>query len=229
MEPPAIQGKDLRKTYRLGEITVKALDGVDISLYPGEIAMLLGPSGSGKSTLLHTLAGLEPPDSGEVLANGISIYKLNDIKLSALRNRSFGFVFQSYNLLPSMTALENVQVPLRLSGDKDAIGKATEMLTKVGLKDRLRNRPGQLSGGEQQRVTIARALVTEPKVVFADEPTGNLDSTTTLEIMHLFRELITEKNAACLMVTHNSELTSVADRVLRMRDGRIVNAVDDCA
>ncbi len=229
MEPPAIQGKGLRKTYRLGEITVKAQDGVDISRYPGEIAMLLGPSGSGKSTLLHTLAGLEPPDSGEVLAHGISIYKLNDIKLSALRNRCFGFVFQSYNLLSSMTALENVQVPLRLSGDKDAIGKAIEMLTKVGLKDRLRNRPGQLSGGEQQRVTIARALVTEPKVVFADEPTGNLDSTTTLEIMHLFRELITEKNAACLMVTHNSELTSVADRVLRMRDGRIVNAVDNCA
>lgn len=222
MEHPPIQGRDLRKTYRLGEIVVKALDSVDITLHPGEMVMLLGPSGSGKSTLLHTLAGLEPPDSGEVLADGKPIYKLNDIKLSALRNRQFGFVFQSYNLLPSMTALENVQVPLRVHGDRKARAKSIEMLTRVGLEERLQNRPGQLSGGEQQRVTIARALVTQPKVIFADEPTGNLDSGTTQEVIRLLRDLITEKNTACLMVTHNAELTSVADRVLGMRDGRIV-------
>jgi len=220
---PPIEGKDLRKTYKLGEIQVKALDGVDIVLHPGELVMLLGPSGSGKSTLLHALAGLEKPDAGEVLADGVLIYSLNDIRLSALRNRRFGFVFQAYNLLPSMSALENVQIPLRVSGDKGARAKSIDMLKRVGLENRLNNRPGQLSGGEQQRVTIARALVTEPRVVFADEPTGNLDSTTTWEVMNLLKELIVEKNTACLMVTHNAELTSVADRVLRMRDGRIVD------
>ncbi len=220
---PPIEGKDLRKTYKLGEIQVKALDGVDIVLHPGELVMLLGPSGSGKSTLLHALAGLEKPDAGEVLADGVLIYSLNDIRLSALRNRRFGFVFQAYNLLPSMSALENVQIPLRVSGDKGVRAKSIDMLKRVGLENRLNNRPGQLSGGEQQRVTIARALVTEPKVVFADEPTGNLDSTTTWEVMNLLKELIVEKNTACLMVTHNAELTSVADRVLRMRDGRIVD------
>lgn len=219
---PPIQGKGLRKTYRLGESQVKALDDVDITLCPGEMVMLLGPSGSGKSTLLHALAGLERPDSGEVLAEGVLIYALNDSKLSALRNRRFGFVFQSYNLLPSLSALENVQIPLRVSGDREAKAKSIEMLKRVGLENRLNNRPGQLSGGEQQRVTVARALVAEPKVVFADEPTGNLDSASTWEVVNLLKELIVEKDTACLMVTHNSELTSVSDRVLHMRDGRII-------
>ena len=221
--PPPIQGTALRKTYKLGENEVKALDGVDITLLSGEMVMLLGPSGSGKSTLLHALAGLEPPDSGRILSEGVLLYALNDAKLSAFRNRHFGFVFQLYNLLPSMTALENVQIPLRVSGDREAKEKSIEMLKRVGLGDRLDHRPGQLSGGEQQRVTIARALVTVPRVVFADEPTGNLDSSTTWEIMSLLKDLIVEKNAACLMVTHNSELTSVADRVLHMRDGRLVD------
>ena len=219
--PPPIQGTSLKKTYRLGENQVKALDGVDITLRPGEMVMLLGPSGSGKSTLLHALAGLEPPDSGQVLSEGVQLYALNDTKLSAFRNRRFGFVFQSYNLLPSMTALENVQIPLRVARDKEAKEKSTEMLNRVGLGNRLDHRPGQLSGGEQQRVTIARALVTKPKVVFADEPTGNLDSTSAWEVMGLLKDLIVEENAACLMVTHNSELTTVADRVVRMRDGRL--------
>ena len=219
--PPPIQGTSLKKTYRLGENQVIALDGVDITLRPGEMVMLLGPSGSGKSTLLHALAGLEPPDSGQILSEGVLLYAMNDTKLSAFRNRHFGFVFQSYNLLPSMTALENVQIPLRVSRDKEAKGKSIEMLKRVGLGNRIDHRPGQLSGGEQQRVTIARALVTRPKVVFADEPTGNLDSTSAWEVMSLLKDLVVERNAACLMVTHNSELTRVADRVLRMRDGRL--------
>lgn len=219
--PPPVQGTALKKAYKLGENVVKALDGVDIMLRLGEMVMLLGPSGSGKSTLLHTLAGLERPDYGEILADDVSIYTLNDTRLSAFRNRYFGFVFQSYNLLPSMTALENVQIPLRVSRDKEAKEKSIEMLKRVGLGGRLDHRPGQLSGGEQQRVTIARALVTRPKVVFADEPTGNLDSTSAWEVMGLLKEMIVEENAACLMVTHNSELTRVADRIVRMRDGRL--------
>ena len=203
LEHPPIQGTALKKAYKLGENVVKALDGVDITLRPGEMIMLLGPSGSGKSTLLHALAGLEPPDSGHILSEGVLLYAMNDTKLSAFRNRHFGFVFQSYNLLPSMTALENVQIPLRVSRDKEAKGKSIEMLKRVGLGNRIDHRPGQLSGGEQQRVTIARALVTRPKVVFADEPTGNLDSTSAWEVMSLLKDLVVERNAACLMVTHN--------------------------
>lgn len=218
----AIKGKNLSRIFHLGSQEVKALEHIDIEIYQGELVMLLGPSGSGKTTLLHTLSGLDTPDAGEVFVNDVSIYSLSDNQLSHLRSRSFGFVFQSFNLLPNLTALENVQIPLRITGQPQAKEKAMAMLTRVGLGDRAHHRPGQLSGGEQQRVTVARALVAKPKIVFADEPTGNLDSVTSLEIMNLLREMVVENNSACLMVTHNSELVPLANRILHLRDGRLL-------
>ena len=219
----AIRGENLRRVFLMGEQEVIALDQINIEVYQGELVMLVGPSGSGKTTLLHTLSGLDAPDRGEVFVDDVSIYKLNDNELSHLRSRSFGFIFQSFNLLPNLTALENVQIPLRITGQPNPVEKSMEMLTRVGLGDRAHHRPGQLSGGEQQRVTVARALVTKPKIVFADEPTGNLDSVTSLEVMNLLQEMVKENNSACLMVTHNAELVPLANRVLKLRDGRMVN------
>src|SRR5665647_3035848 len=218
----ALKGQNLKRTFHLGNQEVKALDQIDIEIYQGELVMLLGPSGSGKTTLLHTLSGLDTPDSGEVFVDNVSIYGLNDNQLSHLRSRSFGFIFQSFNLLPNLTALENVEIPLRITGQTQAKEKALAMLKRVGLADRAHHRPGQLSGGEQQRVTVARALVTKPKIVFADEPTGNLDSVTSLEIMNLLQEMVKENNSACLMVTHNTELVPLANRVLYLRDGHLL-------
>lgn len=219
----AIKGDRLRRVFHLGEQEVHALDEINIEVYQGELVMLLGPSGSGKTTLLHTLSGLDAPDRGEVFVDDVSIYKLNDNKLSHLRSRSFGFIFQSFNLLPNLTALENVQIPLRITGQPNPVERSMEILTRVGLGDRAQHRPGQLSGGEQQRVTVARALVSKPKIVFADEPTGNLDSVTSMEIMNLLQEMVHENNSACLMVTHNAELVPLANRVLNLRDGKMVN------
>ncbi len=219
----AIKGDRLRRVFHLGDQEVRALDEINIEVYQGELVMLLGPSGSGKTTLLHTLSGLDAPDRGEVFVDDVSIYKLNDNKLSHLRSRSFGFVFQSFNLLPNLTALENVQIPLRITGQDNPVEKSMEMLKRVGLGDRAHHRPGQLSGGEQQRVTVARALVSKPKIVFADEPTGNLDSVTSMEIMNLLKEMVHENNSACLMVTHNAEMVPLANRVLYLRDGKMVN------
>ena len=219
----ALKGIDLIRIFHLGDQEVHALDEINIEVYQGELVMLLGPSGSGKTTLLHTLSGLDAPDRGEVFVDDVSIYKLNDNKLSHLRSRSFGFIFQSFNLLPNLTALENVQIPLRITGQPNPLERSMEILTRVGLGDRAQHRPGQLSGGEQQRVTVARALVSKPKIVFADEPTGNLDSVTSMEIMNLLQEMVHENNSACLMVTHNAELVPLANRVLNLRDGKMVN------
>lgn len=219
----ALKGIDLIRIFHLGDQEVHALDEINIEVYQGELIMLLGPSGSGKTTLLHTLSGLDAPDRGEVFVDDVSIYKLNDNKLSHLRSRSFGFIFQSFNLLPNLTALENVQIPLRITGQPNPVERSMEILTRVGLGDRAQHRPGQLSGGEQQRVTVARALVSKPKIVFADEPTGNLDSVTSMEIMNLLQEMVHENNSACLMVTHNAELVPLANRVLNLRDGKMVN------
>lgn len=219
----ALKGINLIRIFHLGDQEVRALDEINIEVYQGELVMLLGPSGSGKTTLLHTLSGLDAPDRGEVFVDDVSIYKLNDNKLSHLRSRSFGFIFQSFNLLPNLTALENVQIPLRITGQPNPVERSMEILTRVGLGDRAQHRPGQLSGGEQQRVTVARALVSKPKIVFADEPTGNLDSVTSMEIMNLMQEMVKENNSACLMVTHNAELVPLANRVLNLRDGKMVN------
>ena len=218
----AVMGKGISRTFLMGETPVRALHQINITVDAGELVMLLGPSGSGKTTLLHTLSGLEKPDQGEVWVDGVSIYTLNDWKLSKFRSQCFGFVFQSFNLLPTLSALENVQIPLRLLGSKQPVKQATEILARVGLGERIHHKPGQLSGGEQQRVAVARALVAKPRIVFADEPTGNLDSHTSQEIMALIRELVSENNSACLMVTHNQEFSSLADRILHMRDGELL-------
>lgn len=218
----ALVGQNLHKKFLLGTTEVKALDGVDISIDLGKMVMLLGPSGSGKTTLLHTLSGLEKPEVGTVTVGGKSIYSLSDRELSRLRSGMFGFIFQAFNLLPNLTALENVQIPLRINHRAKANAIALEMLARVGLEDRAHHQPGQLSGGEQQRVCVARALVNDPQIVFADEPTGNLDSNTSSEIMALLQALVKERNAACLMVTHNFELAKLADHVIYLRDGRIV-------
>lgn len=211
----------LHKTYEMGEAKVMALCGVDLSIDEGEFIVLLGPSGAGKSTLLHVLSGLEAPDKGEVHVGAHSLYSLSDRKLSKLRSTTFGFMFQAYNLVSSLTVLENVEIPLRIAGIKEPARKAREMLAQVGLAERLSHRPGQLSGGEQQRVSIARALVCEPSIIFADEPTGNLDSTTGLEIVDMMTALVREKRVSCLMVTHNNSWAEKADRVLHLKDGQL--------
>lgn len=214
-----LKAEGLYKTYEIGESKVKALDGVDLSIAAGDFIVLLGPSGAGKSTLLHVLSGLEAPDKGTVRVGEHNLYDLPDRKLSRMRSNTFGFIFQAYNLVTSLTVQENVEIPLRIAGIKHASQKAKEMLARVGLAERLQHRPGQLSGGEQQRVSIARALVCEPKIVFADEPTGNLDSTTGDEIMSILGSLVKEHNSACLMVTHNAAWSERANRILQLRDG----------
>lgn len=216
-----ITATGLYKTYELDESKVHALQGVDISLASGEFVVLLGPSGAGKSTLLHLLSGLEAPDRGAVRIGNDNLYALSDRKLSQLRSREFGFIFQSYNLIPSFTVRENVELQLHIAGVKDPARRAREVLERVGLSQRLDHRPGQLSGGEQQRVGIARALACQPKVIFADEPTGNLDSASGNEVMALLGTLVREHGTACLMVTHNQAWTEKADRVLCLRDGRL--------
>lgn len=218
---PVLSGRQLHKSYRLDERDILALQGVDIDLYSGEMVVVLGPSGSGKSTFLHVLSGLEMPESGEVLLGTENIYKLNDRRLSQLRSQLFGFIFQAYNLIPSFTVQENVEMQLRIAGMADAVARAREMLHKVGLGERLDHRPGQLSGGEQQRVGIARALAGSPQVIFADEPTGNLDSQSGAEVMKLLSTLVREQSAVCLMVTHNAAWAELADRVLYLRDGKL--------
>lgn len=219
---PVLTGQSLHKRFSIGGVVVNALAGVDIEAHAGQMTMLLGPSGSGKTTLLHVLSGLERPDQGSVHAGDRSLYDLSDITLSRLRSREFGFIFQAYNLLPNLTALENVQIPLRVNGRSNARPLAMEMLERVGLGKRAHHRPGQMSGGEQQRVAVARALVMNPRIVFADEPTGNLDSASSSEVMSIMHSLVKEQGTACLLVTHNAELAEMADRVVHLRDGLIV-------
>ncbi len=216
-----LSGKGLVKTYKTGDATIQVLAGATIEVSAGEMVVLLGPSGSGKTTLLHLLAGLEKPDSGSVFVNGTDIYSLSDAKRSRMRREQFGFVFQSFNLLSSMSALENVQIPLWTLGRKNARVLAEEILERVGLAHRIHHRPGQLSGGEQQRVAIARALVTQPKMVFADEPTGNLDRSSASSVMDCLVSAVRDSNAGCLLVTHNMQWAEVADRVLYLVDGRV--------
>jgi putative ABC transport system ATP-binding protein len=218
-----IQTRQLRKTYQLGDETVHALDGVDLDVEPGDYVAVMGPSGSGKSTLLNVLGCLDTPSSGGYRLGEDEVAALDDDALSALRGRHIGFVFQSFHLLPRLSALENVMLPARFAGgvDSSTESRARDLLTRLGLGDRLPHRPNQLSGGQRQRVAIARALINRPRVILADEPTGNLDSRTSKEIMHLFAELNSE-GQTILMVTHEDEIAARARRVVVMRDGRIL-------
>lgn len=213
----------LQKHYTMGDEIVKALRGINLEIYKGEHVALLGKSGSGKSTLLNMLAGLEKPTSGEIMVKEYPIHKLNETKVTNIRKKHVGFIFQSYNLLPTHTALENVMLPLLFNNvtKKERIDRATDILTKVGLGDRLHHKPSEMSGGQQQRVSIARAFVNNPEIVFADEPTGNLDTKTTEEIMQIMMEMINTYNQTFIMVTHDDETADYADRVIHLKDGNI--------
>jgi lipoprotein-releasing system ATP-binding protein len=208
---------------RYGHLTV--LKGVDIAINKGEIVSIVGSSGAGKSTLLHILGTLDKADEGQISLNGQQLELLNSRKLAAFRNRHIGFVFQFHHLLPEFTALENVCIPGWIAGDKkkEVVVKATALLKTLGLGDRLENKPQQLSGGEQQRVAVARALINNPSIVMADEPTGNLDSANAKELHQLFIDLRNQFNQTFLIVTHNEELARMSDRILMMKDGRMIN------
>nr|WP_072513847.1 ABC transporter ATP-binding protein [Ndongobacter massiliensis] len=218
-----IHVRNLYKVYRMGSEKIRALNGINLDIARGEFICLLGPSGSGKSTLLNALAGLEKPERGEIVINGIHLEQLNESQVTLFRSQNVGFVFQSYNLIPTLTALENVSLGLSLKGvaKKKRVEMAREMLEKVGLKDRMRHHPKELSGGQQQRVSIARAFVGRPHIVFADEPTGNLDTKTSFEVMDLISEMARENQQTLVMVTHDEEMTIYADKRFHMRDGVI--------
>jgi len=213
----------LRKVYRVGEEKVIALDNVSLQIQRGEICCILGTSGSGKSTLLNMMAGLEKPTRGSILIRGHDISKMNERQLARFRQKYIGFVFQSYNLLPTLTALENVSLPLTFRGIKKDLRdkRALKMLTAVGLQTHRHHKPAQMSGGQQQRVGIARAFVSNPPVVFADEPTGNLDSRTSTEVMQLIVQMAREKHQTLVLVTHDANVASYADRIIHILDGNI--------
>ena len=219
-----ITAENLTKVYGSGDTAVTALDHVDLSVEAGEFVAIMGPSGCGKSTLLHLLGGLDRPSEGRVVIDGQPINELSDDDLTRLRRRKIGFVFQFYNLIPVMDATENAALPVTLDGSSQAkaMAKAQEWLEKVGLGNRLKNRPDQLSGGQQQRVAVARALVAEPALVLADEPTGNLDSHASDEIAALLRQVADEWGRAVVMVTHDAHVASYADRIIFLKDGVIV-------
>lgn len=218
-----IEIRGLKKYYKLGDNIIKALDGIDLDIGDGEFVALLGTSGSGKSTLLNMLAGLERPSKGTIKYGNISLTDLDENQITKFRNLNVGFVFQSYNLLPYLSAWENVSLPLTFKGlDKeDRKKEAEKILKEVGLSDRMNNKPNELSGGQQQRVSIARAFVGRPRIIFADEPTGNLDTKTSFEIMNLIKKITRENNQTFIMVTHDDEMTEFADKVLYMRDGHL--------
>lgn len=219
-----IRTEDLTKVFVLGDEKVMALDKVNISIDKGEICAILGTSGSGKSTLLNMLAGLEKPTSGKVVISGKRVDKMNEKQLVLFRQKYTGFVFQSYNLISSMTALENVALPLMFRGvdKKEREEKALQMLKLVGVENRSHHKPSEMSGGQQQRVGIARAFVSNPSIIFADEPTGNLDSKTTAEVMSLITEVIHKNNQTMVLVTHDENVAKYADKIIRVIDGRIV-------
>lgn len=214
--------RDLVKSIPLGRELITILRGVSFDLPRGEMVALMGPSGSGKSTLLGISAGLDRPTSGDVFLDGEDISNLSERRLSALRARKVGMVFQGYNLIPTLTALENVQLPLYVPGRRRAVDRAGDLLTEVGLGHRLHHRPSQLSGGEQQRVAVARALVVDPPLLIADEPTGNLDSDTGSALIELFLDIRRRLGTTILVATHNDAVAEQTDRILNLRDGRLL-------
>ena len=219
---PVVTAHELTRRYGEGQTAVDALRGVSVDIADGKLTAVMGPSGSGKSTLMHILAGLDQPTSGEVSVAGTSIGELNDTQLTKLRREHIGFIFQFFNLLPMLTAKENIVLPLRIAGEKPDADWVGELTAAVGLGDRLSHRPAELSGGQQQRVAIARALVSKPTVMFADEPTGNLDSTTSGEILTMLRESVSTYGQTTVMVTHDAQAAAIADRILFLADGLMV-------
>ena len=217
-----VDATDLVRVYGEGDTAVHALRGVGVQIEPGQLTAVMGPSGSGKSTLMHILAGLDRPTSGSVKIDGIEITTLGDDALTKLRRRHIGFIFQFFNLLPMLSARDNILLPLTIAGTKPDPQFFGDLIERVGLTDRLDHRPAELSGGQQQRVAIARALVSRPTVVFADEPTGNLDSRTSGEILTLMRSSVEEYGQTLVMVTHDARAAALADRVLYLADGEIV-------
>ena len=221
--PPALlQARDLRKTYHVGDQVVHALDGLDLDIHANEYVALMGPSGSGKSTLMNMLGCLDSPTSGSYVLNGQDVSRLEDDALADIRNREIGFVFQTFNLLPRYTAQENVALPMIYAGigKADRMKRAEEVLAQVGLTDRMDHRPNELSGGQRQRVAVARALVMRPSIILADEPTGNLDTATSLEVMELFADIQKAGNTV-ILVTHEEDIAACAERTVRLRDGRV--------
>lgn len=221
--------KDLYKIYRIGENKVRALNGVSFSINRGEFCAIVGTSGSGKSTLLNMLAGLEKPTKGEIVIAGEHMETKSENQLVKFRREHIGFIFQSFNLMGTMNAVENVALPLTFQGvsKKQRIKRAKKMVHMVGLDKYWDHKPNQMSGGQQQRVGVARALVVNPEIIFADEPTGNLDSNTSREIMDLMQNVVREQNQTLIMVTHDNTLASFADRIIRIVDGKIVDMVDN--
>jgi putative ABC transport system ATP-binding protein len=217
-----VKGTGIVRRYGEGDTAVDALRGVSVDIAQGRLTAVMGPSGSGKSTLMHILAGLDKPTSGEVSVAGVEVTGLDDTALTKLRRDHIGFIFQFFNLLPMLTAAENIALPLKLAGSAPEKAWLAELIDKVGLGDRLTHRPSELSGGQQQRVAVARALVSRPSVMFADEPTGNLDSTTGGEILALLRDSVDSLGQTTVMVTHDAHAAAIADRVLFLADGHIV-------
>ncbi|MFN8441808.1 MAG: ABC transporter ATP-binding protein [Caldilineaceae bacterium] len=225
MTQPIIEATEVQKRFRTGEVEVHALRGVDLSVEPGEMVAIMGPSGCGKTTLLNCLSGLDEFDSGSVKIEGTDLRKMNDRTRTRYRAQRMGFIFQTFNLLPVISALENVELPLLVSGvsQREARQKAVAALDQVGLADRARHRPAELSGGQRQRVTIARALVNNPAIVWADEPTGNLDSKTANDVLDLMKKLNHEQGQTFIIVTHDAGIGAACDRIVHMQDGEIVN------
>ena len=225
---PVIQVKDLYKIYRLGDERVRALDGITVDIYQGEFCAIVGTSGSGKSTLLNMLAGLEPPTKGEIVVCGEHIEKKSENQLVKFRREHVGFIFQSYNLMNTLNAVDNIALPLTFRGISKKVRqkRAVEMIKLMGLEKYRKHRPDQMSGGQQQRIGVARALVLKPDIIFADEPTGNLDSHTSKEIMKLMQDVVHERNQTLVMVTHDNYLAGFADRIVHIRDGKLLMVED---
>ncbi|MDO4923066.1 MAG: ABC transporter ATP-binding protein [Peptococcaceae bacterium] len=219
-----LETKDLCKYYGSGATEVRALDGVTMRVDRGEFVAIVGTSGSGKSTLLHMLGGLDRPTKGSVVVDGKSIFDLKDEALTIFRRRKIGFVFQSYNLVPVLSVYENIVLPVELDGNKVDEAYVNEVVATLGIADKLNNLPNQLSGGQQQRVAIARALASKPAIILADEPTGNLDSKTSQDVLGLIKVTSQKFGQTMVMITHNEEIAQMADRIVRIEDGRIVNA-----
>ncbi len=221
MSEKVLVSKEVHKSFILGDTSVEILKGIDLEIEKGEMITLFGPSGAGKSTLLNILGGISRPTHGNVYLNGNNLYLMKDRELSAVRNKKIGFVFQFYNLLPDFTALENVLIPALISG-KESVKRAQELLNELGLGNRMSHRPGELSGGEQQRVGLARALINEPDILLADEPTGNLDTENAKLLIDIFLRINETKKQTIVLVTHNQEFAKLSKRIVEIKDGKVI-------